>query len=219
MSVVRMRRPGRVKEAAAVDPMPRKPRSHNRHADLLWAAACVFRDKGYAQATMRDIAQASGMMAGSIYYHYAAKSDLLLAVYSEGVRLVSHAIDDVLASEVSPWIQFERALLNHLQMMLGTLPGASPFASVFIQVQPHDFPADRREALIALRHSYESKFKTLIARLPVKRGVDKSLLRLQVIGALNHVPIWYKPGGRKSLPAIARAMAAHVRLALEPQEG
>jgi AcrR family transcriptional regulator len=159
------------------------------------------------------------MMAGSIYYHYAAKSDLLLAVYSEGVRLVSHAIDDVLASEVSPWIQFERALLNHLQMMLGTLPGASPFASVFIQVQPHDFPADRREALITLRHSYESKFKTLIARLPVKRGVDKSLLRLQVIGALNHVPIWYKPGGRKSLPAIARAMAAHVRLALELQEG
>ncbi|NDF38959.1 MAG: TetR/AcrR family transcriptional regulator, partial [Proteobacteria bacterium] len=68
-----------------------KPRSHNRHQDLLLAAAQVFRDKGYAQASMRDIAQSSGMMAGSIYYHYAAKSDLLLAVYSEGVRLVSLA--------------------------------------------------------------------------------------------------------------------------------
>ena len=160
------------------------------------------------------------MIAGSIYYHYAAKSDLLLAVYSEGVRLVSQAIDVILDSDASAWLQFERAVLNHLEMMMGSLPGASPFASVFIQVQPHDFPAEGREALIALRHSYEDKFKVLIARLPLKRGVDRSLLRLQVIGALNHVPIWYKPGGRKSLRAIAKAMTAHVKLATDtPRQG
>jgi AcrR family transcriptional regulator len=203
--------------ASTPRPKPaRKTRAHNRHEHLLLAAAQVFRDKGYAQATMRDIAQASGMIAGSIYYHYAAKSDLLLAVYSEGVRLVSQAMDVILDSDASAWLQFERAVLNHLEMMMGSLPGASPFASVFIQVQPHDFPAEGREALIALRHSYEDKFKVLIAQLPLKRGVDRSLLRLQVIGALNHVPIWYKPGGRKSLQAIAKAMTAHVKLAMDP---
>mgnify|MGYP003334363736 CR=1 FL=1 len=192
-----------------------KPRSHNRHQDLLLAAAQVFRDKGYAQASMRDIAQVSGMIAGSIYYHYAAKSDLLLAVYTEGVRLVSSAIDEILTSSAPPVVQLERAVLNHLEMMLGTLPGASPFASVFIQVQPHDFPRERRKALIELRHSYEDKFKQLVARLPLPRGTDKSLLRLQLIGALNHVPIWYKADGRMSLNAIAKAMTAHVRLALD----
>jgi AcrR family transcriptional regulator len=210
-----------VASQARASPKPaRKTRAHNRHEHLLLAAAQVFRDKGYAQASMRDIAQASGMIAGSIYYHYAAKSDLLLAVYSEGVRLVSQAIDVILDSDASAWVQFERAVLNHLEMMMGSLPGASPFASVFIQVQPHDFPAEGREALIALRHSYEDKFKVLIARLPLRRGVDRSLLRLQVIGALNHVPIWYKPGGRKSLRAIAKAMTAHVKLAMEePRQG
>jgi AcrR family transcriptional regulator len=207
------RQAAEVRQEAA--PPARKLRSHNRHAHLLLAAAGVFRDKGYAQATMRDIAQASGMTAGSIYYHYAAKSDLLLAVYTEGVRLVSQATDEILASQASHWVQFERVVLNHLQMMMGALPGASPFASVFIHVQPHDFPAEAHQALIALRNSYEDKFKVLIDRLPVRRGVDKSLLRLQLIGALNHVPIWYRPGGRKSLAAIARAMTAHVRLALD----
>ncbi|MEN9770638.1 MAG: HTH-type transcriptional repressor KstR2 [Pseudomonadota bacterium] len=210
-----------VASQARASPKPaRKTRAHNRHEHLLLAAAQVFRDKGYAQASMRDIAQASGMIAGSIYYHYAAKSDLLLAVYSEGVRLVSQAIDVILDSDASAWVQFERAVLNHLEMMMGSLPGASPFASVFIQVQPHDFPAEGREALIALRHSYEDKFKVLIARLPLKRGVDRSLLRLQVIGALNHVPIWYKPDGRKSLQAIAKSMTAHVKLATDtPRQG
>ena len=71
-----------------------------------------------------------------------------------------------------------------------------------------------------MRHSYEDKFKVLIARLPLKRGVDRSLLRLQVIGALNHVPIWYKPDGRKSLQAIAKSMTAHVKLATDtPRQG
>jgi AcrR family transcriptional regulator len=217
MSVTSVRAIGDKSISSAATPARRsvKTRSHNRHNDLLIAAAQVFRDKGYAQASMRDIAQASGMIAGSIYYHYAAKSDLLLAVYTEGVRLVSTAIDEILASSASPVLQLERAVLNHLEMMLGTLPGASPFASVFIQVQPHDFPQEGRQALIDLRNSYEEKFKVLINRLPLRRGTDKSLLRLQLIGALNHVPIWYKANGRKSLSAIAKAMTAHVRWALD----
>jgi TetR/AcrR family transcriptional regulator, cholesterol catabolism regulator len=199
-------------------PTAKKPRSHNRHQGLLLAAAQVFRDKGYAQASMRDIAQASGMMAGSIYYHYAAKSDLLLAVYTEGVGLVGHAMDGILASTASAQVQLEQAVLNHLHMMLGNLPGVSPFASVFIQVQPHDFPPEHRAALIALRHSYEDKFKEIFQKLPLRRGMDKSLLRLQLMGALNHVPIWYKPGGRKSLSAIAKAMTLHIQSALTTPE-
>ena len=209
----------RVGAVKASEKRPRqKHRAHNRHEDLLFAAAQVFQDKGYAQATMRDIAQASGMIAGSIYYHYACKSDLLLAVYSEGVRLVSEAMNTIVASKASPWTQFERAVLNHLQMMLGALPGASPFARVFIQIQPYDFPAEGRAALIALRNSYEDQFKVLITRLPLRRGVDRSLLRLQLIGALNHVPIWYKPTGRKSLLAISKSLTAHVRLAMDDQQ-
>jgi AcrR family transcriptional regulator len=59
---------------------------------LLEAAARVFRQKGYGITTMRDIAAATGMMAGSIYYHYPSKGDLLLAVYAEGVARVSAAV-------------------------------------------------------------------------------------------------------------------------------
>jgi len=195
-----------------------KPRQHNRHADLLDAAAHVFRDKGYGQASMRDIASASGMIAGSIYYHYASKSDLLLAVYSEGVRHVSEAVDRAIAQPNDAWTRLEAALCAHLEMMLSTQPNSAPYASVFLQVSPGDFPPEHRDKLVALRNGYEQKFRALIEALPMRRGVDKSLLRLHLIGALNHVPSWYRPDGRKSLPAIARAMTRHLRLALDTAE-
>jgi AcrR family transcriptional regulator len=193
----------------------RKPRVHNRHDSLLAAAARVFCGKGYGQATMRDIAAASGMNAGSIYYHYPSKGDLLLAVYARGVALVSEAIEAARADGQDPWSVLESVARAHLEMMLGALPGTAPFARVFVHIQPHDFPPEHREALIGMRHAYENLFRELVAALPLPRGADRSLLRLQLLGALNHVPIWWRPGGRKSLAAIARATVRHLRAPLE----
>jgi AcrR family transcriptional regulator len=67
----------------------RIPRSDNRLPLILDEAARLFREKGYAATSMRDIANAVDMLPGSLYYHFSAKEDLLVAVYEEGVRLIT----------------------------------------------------------------------------------------------------------------------------------
>ena len=193
----------------------RKPRVHNRHDSLLAAAARVFCEKGYAQATMRDIAAASGMTAGSIYYHFPSKADLLLAVYARGVMLVNEAVASARRAGKDPWDVLEAVARAHLEVMLGTLPGTAPFARVFVHIQPYDFPAEQAAALVTLRNDYEEQFRRVVDDLPLPRRTDRSLLRLQLIGALNHVPIWWRPDGRKSLAAIARATVRHLRRPLD----
>jgi TetR/AcrR family transcriptional regulator, cholesterol catabolism regulator len=192
-----------------------RPRSHNRHAQLLEAAAAVFRERGFALTTMRDIAAATGMTAGSIYYHYPSKGDLLLAVYAEGVRRVGEAFDRAVARPGDAWQKLHRAAAGHLQMMLGAEPRDADFASVFVQVQPHDFPPEHHAELVALRHDYEARFRRLVEALPLRRGVDRRLLRLQIIGALNHVPLWYRPEGPRTPAAIARAITLPLQRGLE----
>jgi hypothetical protein len=44
------------------------------------------------------------------------------------------------------------------------------------------------------RDDYERRFRDLTAALPVRRGIDRSLLRLLVLGALNWTRVWYRPG-------------------------
>ena len=68
------------------------PRSDNRLPLILDVAAKLFREKGYAATSMRDIAAAVGMLPGSIYYHFPAKEDLLVAVYADGVRMISDSV-------------------------------------------------------------------------------------------------------------------------------
>lgn len=202
--------------AKAAPPTRIRTRAHNRQPQLLEAAARVFRQKGYGITTMRDIAAATGMTAGSIYYHYPSKGDLLLAVYAEGVRRVTAAVRAALEPHGTPWEKLQRAITAHLQMMVGQTPTDAPFAGVFVQVLPHDFPPEHHEALIALRNGYEATFRALIEALPLKRGTDRRLLRLQLIGALNHVPQWYRPDGPRTPQAIARVMTRHLQAGLEP---
>lgn len=48
-----------------------------RRDELLEIAAKLFATRGYAQTTVRDIAEAAGMLSGSLYHHFASKEAML----------------------------------------------------------------------------------------------------------------------------------------------
>jgi AcrR family transcriptional regulator len=49
-----------------------------RQSQILEAAARVFAEKGFARATIRDVARAAGVSQGSIYLYFKNKQDLLV---------------------------------------------------------------------------------------------------------------------------------------------
>ena len=67
----------------------RAPRQDNRRQAILDAAAKLFARRGYHATSMRDMASATGMLPGSVYYHFDSKEALLLAVYAEGVQRIA----------------------------------------------------------------------------------------------------------------------------------
>ena len=63
-----------------VERWTRERRLEHTRSLLLDAAEDVFAEKGFAPATLDDIAQAAGYTKGAIYKHFATKEDLFLAV-------------------------------------------------------------------------------------------------------------------------------------------
>jgi AcrR family transcriptional regulator len=49
-------------------------------ARILDAARALFAERGYAGASMRDLAEALGMTKAALYYHFPGKADILLAL-------------------------------------------------------------------------------------------------------------------------------------------
>ncbi len=52
-------------------------RSEARRREILQAAALVFRERGYNEAGMRDIADAAGLSPGNLYYYFKGKQEIL----------------------------------------------------------------------------------------------------------------------------------------------
>ena len=186
-------------------------RVNNRVVPLLDAAASLFAANGYRETTIRDIATAVDMLPGSVYYHFASKQALLLAVYEEGVNRISNRIDDAIAEEIDPWQRLEKATEAHLETILDQ----SDYASVMIRVLPHHVP-DIESDLVRLRSAYEDRFVQLVDALPLSEQVDRRLLRLMLLGAANWAQLWYRADSTP-VQDIAKAFIDFLRLPLNTE--
>ncbi len=187
----------------------RPPRQDNRRRQLLDAAARRFAGQGFRATTIRDVAGDAGMLPGSLYYHFASKNDLLLAVYEEGVRRIAANVDRAIAEVAEPWARLEAASTAHLCTVLDR----SDYAQVIVRVLPQDAP-EVSSRLVALRDRYEARFERLVDDLRLSSTEDRRDLRLFLLGALNWAQVWYRPGAEA--PAdIARRFTGYLRKALD----
>jgi AcrR family transcriptional regulator len=190
----------------------RAPRQDNRRQQLLDAAARLFAHQGYRAATIREIAGQVGMLPGSVYYHFPSKTELLLAVYGEGVRRIAAKVDQAVAGEMRPWLRLEAACAAHLETILDH----SDYAQVIIRVLPRDAEALEGE-LTGLRNEYEGRFARLVAELPLPPETERRIFRLMLLGAINWTQAWYHPGDR-SPGEIAREFVGYLRYALDKED-
>src|SRR5687768_18044523 len=63
----------------------------NRRAELLELAARMFAERGYGQTTVREIADAAGILSGSLYHHFDSKETMV-------DEIISKFIDEMIVS-------------------------------------------------------------------------------------------------------------------------
>ncbi len=164
-------------------------RRDNRQRPLLDAAARLFNEHGYKETSIRNIAAAVGMLPGSIYYHFASKEDLLVAVHEEGIRQITDIVMAATCAVDDPWERLAAACAAHLEAILDQ----SDYAAVVIRVLPR-----RDEALYhrlaPLRDAYENIFRQIVDDLPLPMGTNRKYFRLAMLSALNGSQTWYRPG-------------------------
>lgn len=182
-------------------------RQANRWPALLDAAATKFAEQGYHATTIRDLAAATMMTPGAIYFHVPNKQTLLLAVYEEGVQRIVDRVDRAIAGGETAWSRLAAAVEAHLEAILDV----SAFARVVIRIFPDDVPEVSAD-LTRLRDRYEERFRVLLGEVKLPEGMEPGLARLFLLGSLNWTPVWHRPG-RTSISEIARQMLAPLRAA------
>src|SRR3954469_16806644 len=81
-----------------------------RRDELLAIAAGLFAEKGFKNTTVRDIADASGILSGSLYHHFDSKESMVDEILKTFQEELFGQYDEILASDLDPLARLERAV-------------------------------------------------------------------------------------------------------------
>src|SRR3954452_5759434 len=90
----------------------------SRRAELLALAAKLFAEHGYISTTVRDIADAAGILSGSLYHHFDSKESMLDAILHDFIERTLASYAAVLERGRGPRETFEALLRASLESMV-----------------------------------------------------------------------------------------------------
>ena len=76
--------------------MKPKTKSEETRERIRNAAIDLFRDRGFDQTTMREIATAAGVATGAAYYYFDSKDAIVLAFYEHAARELEPLLEEAL---------------------------------------------------------------------------------------------------------------------------
>lgn len=105
------------KEASAAKDASAEPGkiSEERRKQIFDGACAVIAAKGFAKATIREIAAASGMPVPTMYQYIDGKEDLLFLIYESFMGDINARVRASVSSELSPTENLKRAIRANME--------------------------------------------------------------------------------------------------------
>ncbi len=177
----------------------------SRKVQIEGIATELFRKKGYAATSMRDLAQAVGMEAASIYSHIKNKEALLSSICFRLADAFMDAKKEMELQTMPAPLLLQKAIEAHVRVITNNLDASA----VFLHEWRHLSPEPLAE-FIALRKAYENYLIRIIQQGKEEgkfQFEDEKIAVLSLLSGLNWIYDWYKPEGKLSPEQVAQNLS------------
>jgi TetR/AcrR family transcriptional regulator, cholesterol catabolism regulator len=165
-------------------------------------ASRLFRERGYAATSVRDIAQALNLQGGSLYAHMASKEDVLWSIVTRAADRFNSEVGPFAGAQGEPASKRLRAMIGgHVRVVTSIQKDAAVFLDEW-----RFLSSERRHEMSERRDAYEALFRHAIAdgiSSGEFRRVDTRLTSMAILSALNGIATWYTRGGELTADDIA----------------
>ena len=155
-------------------------------------ASALFRKKGFPATSMRDIAEAIGIEAPSLYNHIQSKNEILKDICFRIARLFTQFLREIELGSQSNLSKMESIIRFHISMMI------DEFESVYISEHewrylPEPFLSDFKSQ----RRNYRLRL-TAIMQKGIKakeiNPIDPNVAVLTILSSLSGIEGWQQSG-------------------------
>jgi AcrR family transcriptional regulator len=197
---------------AAPHGSPAVRRAERRRVEILRAAARVFRERGFANAGMREIATAADLSPANLYHYFAGKDELLFFCQDRTLDRLLAAAAEARAGRGATLPRVRTLAAIHVRCIVDEVEGSAAHFEV------DALPPKLRATIVAKRDRYEQAVRALISG-GMRKGelarLDATIATRAFLGALNWTAQWFRPDGTHTAELVADSVAAYAVAGLE----
>lgn len=170
---------------------------------ILHHAAIIFAQKGYHQASIRDIARATGVSLSGLYYYFESKEELLFLIQDHALGLLLRNLEDALSRETDPRECLRLLIRNHVGYFADNMPE--------MKVLSHE--ADSLTGDFSLRLTEQKRrvrkiADRILADLRPDSTLDPRVSVFSLFGMINWIYTWYRPSRDVPVDRLADEMTS-----------
>ena len=177
--------------------------SETRREELLGIAAGLFAERGYRNTTVRDIADAAGILSGSLYHHFDSKESMVDEILRSFQDQLFGEYDAILASDDDARTKLERAV----RVSFAAIHDHRHEVAIF-QNEADQLGTIDRFGYLAERNAQSRDVWMTLLREGVASGALRDDLDVELVYRFIRDTVWvavrwYRPGGELSHETVA----------------
>jgi AcrR family transcriptional regulator len=190
--------------------MTTQPVVTDRRAELLAIAARLFAERGLRATTVRDIADASGILSGSLYHHFDSKESMVDEILRDFLDALFDRYREIVARGLDPRATLEAVVIASFEALDQHHAAVAIYQAEARRLAEQPRFAYIPERLTEFRRMWHDVLRAGIADGSFRADLDVELsyrfLRDTVWVGVG----WYRPGGKLPIDDIARQYLAIV---------
>ena len=156
---------------------------------ILRTAARVFAEKGYHQASIRDISRAAGVSLAGLYYYFQSKEELLFLIQDHALGSLIAGVEDRLPTSGDPLEKLRILIDNQLRFFVDNMSE--------MKVLSHEagsLTGEFRANVEAQKRRLTRLAKQILREVDPRSELDERVSAFALFGMMNWLYVWYRPG-------------------------
>ncbi len=181
-------------------------KTQSRKEEIIKIASYLFKERGYNAVSMRDIAQAMGIKAASLYNHIKSKQEILSTLILEVAHEFTNGMNTVVEENTFPIQKIKKIIELHIDITVNHSEGLAALNNDWMHLENEDL-----KAFVKMREDYEENFRKII-RQGIKTGDIKpchpEVILFSILSTLRTLYLWYQKRGKLDINVLKKDMVS-----------
>lgn len=156
---------------------------------ILRTAAAIFAEKGYHQASIRDIARATRVSLSGLYYYFTSKEELLFLIQDHAFGTLVGNLERLLEGVEDPHRALRLLMENHLRYFVNNMAEMKVLSH-----EAESLTGEYRARVNAKKRRLTEIAVQILTALRPQGDVDPRMAAFAMFGMMNWLYNWYRPG-------------------------